>query len=158
MAKTTYGTGAFVVANLGQHRPASHGGLLTTIACDRTGQPVYAIEGSIFVAGALIQWFRDELGLLTSAAESEAVATEVASTEGVYIVPAFTGLGAPYWDMHARGAILGLTRGVNRRHLVRAALEAIAYQTPTSWRRWGPRAWCPSRSCGWTGAPARTTS
>ena len=81
------------------------------------------------MAGALIQWFRDELGLLASAADSEAVANEVASTEGVYIVPAFTGLGAPYWDMHARGAILGLTRGVNRRHLVRAALEAIAYQT-----------------------------
>ena len=129
MAKNTYGTGAFVVANLGQHRPSSHGGLLTTIACDRTGQPVYALEGSIFVAGALIQWFRDELGLLTSAAESEAVATEVTSSEGVYIVPAFTGLGAPHWDMHARGAILGLTRGVDRRHLVRAALEAIAYQT-----------------------------
>ena len=106
MAKNTYGTGAFVVANLGQHRPSSHGGLLTTIACDRTGQPVYALEGSIFVAGALIQWFRDGLGLLTSAAES-----------------------APHWDMHARGAILGLTRGVDRRHLVRAALEAIAYQT-----------------------------
>jgi glycerol kinase len=129
MGKTTYGTGAFVVTNLGEHRPSSDGGLLTTIACDRTGQPVYALEGSIFVAGALIQWFRDELGLLTSAAESEAVATEVASTAGVYIVPAFTGLGAPYWDMHARGAILGLTRGVDRRHLVRAALEAIAYQT-----------------------------
>ena len=128
MAKNTYGTGAFVVANLGQRRPASPAGLLTTIACDRTGQPVYALEGSIFVAGALIQWFRDELGLLTSAAESEVVATEVTSTEGVYIVPAFTGLGAPHWDMHARGAILGLTRGVDRRHLVRAALEAIAYQ------------------------------
>ena len=129
MAKNTYGTGAFVITNLGQHRPTSLGGLLTTIACDRTGQPVYAIEGSIFVAGALIQWFRDELDLLASAADSEAVATEVASTEGVYIVPAFTGLGAPHWDMHARGAILGLTRGVDRRHLVRAALEAIAYQT-----------------------------
>ena len=128
MAKNTYGTGAFVVANLGQRRPASSAGLLTTIACDRTGQPVYALEGSIFVAGALIQWFRDELGLLTSAAESEVVATEVTSTEGVYIVPAFTGLGSPHWDMHARGAILGLTRGVDRRHLVRAALEAIAYQ------------------------------
>jgi glycerol kinase len=128
MAKNTYGTGAFVVANLGQRRPASPAGLLTTIACDRTGQPVYALEGSIFVAGALIQWFRDELGLLTSAAESEVVATEVTSTEGVYIVPAFTGLGSPHWDMHARGAILGLTRGVDRRHLVRAALEAIAYQ------------------------------
>ena len=129
MAKNTYGTGAFVVANLGRRPPAPHGGLLTTIACDRTGQPVYALEGSIFVAGALIQWFRDELGLLASAAESEAVATTVASTEGVYIVPAFTGLGAPHWDMHARGAILGLTRGTDRRHLVRAALEAIAYQT-----------------------------
>ena len=129
MAKNTYGTGAFVVANLGQHRPSSRRGLLTTIACDRTGQPVYALEGSIFVAGALIQWFRDELGLLASAGESEAVATQVTSTEGVYIVPAFTGLGAPHWDMHARGAILGLTRGTDRRHLVRAALEAIAYQT-----------------------------
>ena len=129
MAKNTYGTGAFVVANLGRHRPSPHRGLLTTIACDRSGQPVYALEGSIFVAGALLQWFRDELGLLASAAESEAVATEVASTEGVYIVPAFTGLGAPHWDMHARGAILGLTRGTDRRHLVRAALEAIAYQT-----------------------------
>ena len=129
MAKNTYGTGAFVVANLGQHRPLSHRGLLTTIACDRTGQPVYALEGSIFVAGALIQWLRDTLGLLGSAAESEAIATEVTSTEGVYIVPAFTGLGAPHWDMRARGAILGLTRGTDRRHLVRAALEAIAYQT-----------------------------
>ena len=129
MAKNTYGTGAFVVANLGRHPPAPHPGLLTTLACDRTGAPVYALEGSIFVAGALIQWFRDELGLVASAAESEAIATSVASTDGVYIVPAFTGLGAPHWDMHARGAILGLTRGTDRRHLIRAALEAMAYQT-----------------------------
>jgi glycerol kinase len=129
MAKNTYGTGAFLVANLGQQRPDPQGGLLTTIACDRHGQPAYAVEGSVFVAGALIQWFRDELGLLETAAASEAIATEVDSTAGVYIVPAFTGLGAPYWDMHARGAILGLTRGADRRHLVRAALEAIAYQT-----------------------------
>ena len=129
MAKNTYGTGAFVVANLGQHRPAAPDGLLLTLACDRTGQPAYALEGSIFVAGALIQWLRDELGLLASAAESETIATQIDSSAGVYIVPAFTGLGAPHWDMHARGAILGLTRGADRRHLIRAALEAIAYQT-----------------------------
>ena len=129
LAKNTYGTGAFVVLNLGDRHPVVGDGLLTTICCDPHGGPAYALEGSIFTAGAAIQWLRDELGLLEHAADSERLATEVADTGGVYLVPAFTGLGVPYWDMHARGAILGLTRGTGRPHLVRAALESLAYQT-----------------------------
>jgi glycerol kinase len=129
MAKNTYGTGCFVMMSLGAAAPISAGGLLTTVACDHGDGPAYALEGSIFVAGAAIQWLRDELGLIGSAAESEAVARSVANTGGVYVVPAFAGLGAPYWDMEARGAIVGLTRGSSRAHVVRATLESLAYQT-----------------------------
>jgi glycerol kinase len=126
--KCTYGTGSFIITNIGHRALISHRGLLTTIACAPEGKPVYALEGSIFIAGALIQWLRDQLGLIHDAAQSEARAREVDDTLGVYIVPAFVGLGAPYWDMDARGAIIGLTRGVDSRHIIRAALEAIAYQ------------------------------
>ncbi len=129
MAKNTYGTGCFLLLNTGQNPVQSRHGLLTTVACDATGRPAYALEGSVFVAGATIQWLRDGLGVLKKAAESEAMARAVRSTLGVYLVPAFVGLGAPYWDANARGAVVGLTRGVTRDHLVRAALEALAYQT-----------------------------
>ncbi len=129
MAKNTYGTGAFLLMNTGQEQRISRGGLLTTIAADALGRPAYALEGSIFVAGAAVQWLRDELGFVTRASETEEIARSVPDTAGVYFVPAFAGLGAPYWDMHARGAILGLTRGANRRHIVRATLESLAYQS-----------------------------
>ena len=129
MAKNTYGTGCFAMMNMGDESPISPGGLLTTVANDAAGRPAYALEGSIFIAGAAVQWLRDELGLLKDAAESEALARSVEDTAGVYVVPAFAGLGAPYWDMGARGAVLGLTRGAGRAHLVRATLESLAYQT-----------------------------
>jgi len=104
-------------------------GLLLTLACDRSGRPCYALEGSVFIAGAVVQWLRDGLGLVRSAAETQALAESVADTQGVHLVPAFAGLGAPHWDMYARGGILGITRGTNRAHIVRAALESIAFQT-----------------------------
>ncbi len=129
MAKNTYGTGCFAMMNMGQESPISPGGLLTTICNDAYGHPAYALEGSIFVAGAAIQWLRDELGLIKAAAETEAIARSVKDTAGVFMVPAFAGLGAPYWDMNARGAIVGLTRGANRAHLIRATLESLAFQT-----------------------------
>ncbi|HKC12982.1 MAG TPA: glycerol kinase GlpK [Vicinamibacteria bacterium] len=129
LAKNTYGTGCFVMMNMGGKRLKSTGGLLATLCCDATGKPVYALEGSIFIAGAAVQWLRDELGLIGNAAETEAIAAGLKDTGGVYVVPAFAGLGAPYWDMGARGAIVGLTRGAGRRQLVRATLESIAYQT-----------------------------
>lgn len=129
LAKTTYGTGAFVVLNLGQSHPVLGKGLLTTICCDAAGGPAYAVEGAIFTAGAAVQWLRDELRIIDRAADTEALARSVPDTGGVYFVPAFNGLAAPYWDMHARGAIVGLTRGTDRRHLVRATLESLAYQT-----------------------------
>ncbi len=128
-AKNTYGTGCFLLLNTGPELVRSERGLLTTVACDGSGGPCYALEGSVFVGGAVIQWLRDELGLLNTSAESEQVAQEVEDTEGVYVVPAFVGLGAPYWAAEARGAILGLTRGAGRAHIVRAALEAIAFQS-----------------------------
>jgi glycerol kinase len=129
MAKNTYGTGCFLLLNTGARAVASEHGLLTTVACDGRGGPAYALEGSIFIAGAAIQWLRDGLGIVRTAAESERLARSVDSSLGVYLVPAFVGLGAPYWDPAARGAILGLTRGVTRAHVVRAALEALAFQT-----------------------------
>ncbi len=129
MAKNTYGTGAFLVLNTGARRVISHRGLLTTLCCDARGRAAYALEGSVFIAGAAIQWLRDELGLVRSAAETGPLAEGVADTAGVYVVPAFVGLGAPYWDAGARGAILGLTRGASRAHLVRATLESLAYQS-----------------------------
>jgi glycerol kinase len=127
--KNTYGTGAFIILNTGRRRVTSRHGLITTLACGPAGEPVYALEGSIFVAGAAVQWLRDQLGLLRTSAESEAAAEAVKDNAGVYFVPAFVGLGAPYWNAEARGTIVGLTRGADRRHLVRAALEAMAYST-----------------------------
>ncbi len=127
--KNTYGTGAFILLNTGRRLVESKYGLVTTVACGPGGRAVYALEGSVFVAGAAIQWLRDELGLIATAADSEAAAAAVGDTAGVYFVPAFVGLGAPYWDSEARGAIVGLTRGATRNHLVRAALEAMAYST-----------------------------
>ena len=129
MAKNTYGTGCFLLMNTGTKPVMSSSGLVTTIAWGVDGRVEYALEGSIFVAGAAIQWLRDELKLIDSAAESESMAAQVADTNGCYMVPAFTGLGAPHWDPYARGAIVGLTRGVNKYHLVRATLESLAYQT-----------------------------
>jgi len=129
MVKNTYGTGCFLLMYTGDRPVASERGLLTTMACAADGQPAYAIEGSVFIAGAAVQWLRDGLGLLKRAAESEALARSVESTLGVYLVPAFVGLGAPYWDANARGALVGLTRGATVAHVVRAALEALAYQT-----------------------------
>lgn len=129
-AKNTYGTGCFLLMHTGQTAVDSGCGLLTTVAAGEAGRPVeYALEGSVFVGGAVIQWLRDEMRLIDHAAQSEEVAKSVSDTGGVYIVPAFTGLGAPYWDPHARGTITGLTRGSGRAHIVRAALESIAYQT-----------------------------
>lgn len=129
-AKNTYGTGCFLLMHTGQTAVDSGCGLLTTVAAGEAGRPMeYALEGSVFVGGAVIQWLRDEMRLIDHAAQSEEVAKSVSDTGGVYIVPAFTGLGAPYWDPHARGTITGLTRGSGRAHIVRAALESIAYQT-----------------------------
>ncbi len=127
--KNTYGTGCFLVINTGTTRVISKSGILTTIACDSMGHPVYALEGSVFIAGALIQWLRDSLKLIKNASETEKIARSVQDSHGVTVIPAFTGLGAPYWDAEARGAILGLTRGANASHIVRASLEAIALQT-----------------------------
>jgi glycerol kinase len=127
--KNTYGTGCFLLMNTGKEPRRSSRGLLTTIAWGIGGSVEYALEGSVFVAGAAIQWLRDQLGLVRSAAETCELAESVPDTGGVYLVPAFTGLGAPYWDPDARGALLGLTRGSSRAHIVRAALESIAYQT-----------------------------
>ena len=129
MAKNTYGTGCFLLLNTGARAVPSEHGLVTTVACDAAGGPAYALEGSVFIAGAAIQWLRDGLGLVKRAAESERLAKSVDSTLGVYLVPAFVGLGAPHWDAGARGALVGLTRGVTGAHVVRAALEALAYQT-----------------------------
>lgn len=126
--KNTYGTGGFMLMNTGTAPVNSHNGLVTTIAWGVDDKVEYALEGSIFVAGAAVQWLRDELGLIRSAAESEVLAKSVPDANGCYVVPAFVGLGAPYWDQYARGAIVGLTRGVNRNHIVRATLESIVYQ------------------------------
>ena len=126
--KNTYGTGGFMLMNTGISPVNSHNGLVTTIAWGVDDKVEYALEGSIFVAGAAVQWLRDELGLIRDAAESEVLAKSVPDANGCYVVPAFVGLGAPYWDQYARGAIVGLTRGVNRNHIVRATLESIAYQ------------------------------
>ena len=128
-SKVTYGTGAFLLMNTGEKPIFSHNGLVTTIGWGLNGKVNYALEGSIFVAGAAIQWLRDELRFIDSAADSEYMAQKVQDTNGCYVVPAFTGLGAPYWDAYARGAIVGLTRGVNKYHIIRATLDSIAYQT-----------------------------
>lgn len=128
-AKNTYGTGGFLLMNTGEKPVFSNNGLVTTIAWGIDGKVYYALEGSVFVCGAAIQWLRDELDILESAAESEQMAEAVPDSNGVYVVPAFVGLGAPYWDPYARGAVLGITRGANKNHLVRATLESMAYQT-----------------------------
>lgn len=128
-AKNTYGTGCFLLMNTGQEKVTSKNGLLTTLACGPKGEPAYALEGAVFMGGASIQWLRDEMKLLDGAEDSEYFATKVDTSNGVYVVPAFTGLGAPYWDAYARGTIVGLTRGVNSNHIIRATLEGIAYQT-----------------------------
>lgn len=128
-AKNTYGTGCFLLMNTGEEMVESKNGLLTTIAIGIDGKVQYALEGSVFVGGAVVQWLRDELRLVNDSSDTEYFASKVDDNGGVYIVPAFVGLGAPHWDMYARGAILGLTRGSNRNHIIRAALESIAYQT-----------------------------
>mgnify|MGYP001617566249 FL=1 len=127
--KNTYGTGCFVLLNAGKIKPFSRYGLITTLGCGEKGEPIYVLEGSVFIAGAAIQWLRDGLKILRSAPESEKMARSVKDSAGVYFVPALVGLGAPYWDPDARGSIYGITRGTNVNHLVRAALEAMCYQT-----------------------------
>jgi len=129
MAKNTYGTGCFLMLNTGVEKVSTETGLLTTLACSLDENPVYALEGSVFVAGAAIQWLRDGIGFIKSASETEEIASNIPDSEGVFVVPAFTGLGAPYWDPDARGAILGLTRGTTRGQIIRATLESIAYQS-----------------------------
>jgi glycerol kinase len=129
MAKNTYGTGCFLMLNTGAERVETKTGLLTTLACSLDENPVYALEGSVFVAGAAVQWLRDGIEIISSAQETEEIATRIPDSGGVFVVPAFTGLGAPYWDPEARGAILGLTRGSTRDEIVRATLESIAYQS-----------------------------
>jgi glycerol kinase len=129
MAKNTYGTGCFMLMNTGSKPVRSENGLLTTIAWSIDGRVDYALEGSVFITGAAVQWLRDSLKIIDSSAETQSIAESIEDTSGVYFVPAFTGLGTPYWDMYARGAILGLTRGAGRNEIVRAVLEAIAYQT-----------------------------
>ena len=127
-AKNTYGTGCFLLMNTGEKPVFSHNGLVTTIAWGLDGKITYALEGSIFVGGAAIQWLRDEMRLIDSAEDSEYMARKVKDTNGCYVVPAFTGLGAPHWDQYARGTIVGITRGVNKYHIIRATLDSIAYQ------------------------------
>ncbi|MBO7297822.1 MAG: glycerol kinase GlpK, partial [Clostridia bacterium] len=129
-AKNTYGTGCFLLMNTGETRPTSENGLLTTVAATLQGEtPQYALEGSVFIGGAVIQWLRDEMRFFAESRDAEYYAQKVPDTGGVYIVPAFTGIGAPYWDMYARGAIFGITRGTKREHIIRAAQESIAYQS-----------------------------
>jgi len=129
MVKNTYGTGCFMLMNTGEKRIASQHNLLTTVAWKINGITHYALEGSVFIAGAVVQWLRDGLGIIKNAAEVEALAMKVDTADGVYVVPAFTGLGAPYWNQHAKGTITGITRGTNASHIARAAIESIAYQT-----------------------------
>jgi len=128
-SKNTYGTGAFLLFHTGATRPPGGQGMLTTLACDALGKPAYALEASIFIAGAAVQWLRDGLGIVAKASETESMARSLEKNDGVYFVPALTGLGAPHWEPEARGTIVGLTRGTSREHLVRAALEAMAYGT-----------------------------
>jgi glycerol kinase len=129
MAKNTYGTGCFLLLNLGKKSVTPSMGLVATLVCDGEGKPVYALEGSVFMAGAAVQWLRDGLGLIKEAKDTGKAAASVKDTGGVYMIPAFTGLGAPYWDSSARGAILGISRGTGKEHIIRATLESIAYQT-----------------------------
>ena len=127
-AKNTYGTGCFLLLNMADEKTDPGHGLIQTLACNSDGKPCYALEGSVFIAGAVVQWLRDGLGIITHAEETQALAESVTDTHGVYLVPAFAGLGAPHWDMYARGGIIGLSRGTGRGHIIRAALEGIAFQ------------------------------
>ena len=127
-AKNTYGTGCFLLMNTGEKPVFSHNGLVTTIAWGLDGKVEYALEGSIFIAGAAIQWLRDEMRMIDSSTDSEYMAKKVKNTNGCYVVPAFTGLGAPHWDQYARGTIVGITRGVNKYHIIRATLDSLCYQ------------------------------
>jgi len=129
MAKNTYGTGCFMLLNTGAKKIRSEHGLVSTLACSTTKKPEYALEGSVFIAGAAIQWLRDGLKLIKSAADSEILANDAAGSDEVFVVPAFVGLGAPYWDMYARGAIFGLTRDTPSSHIVKGTLDSLAYQT-----------------------------
>jgi glycerol kinase len=129
MVKNTYGTGCFMLMNTGEQPVVSSNNLLTTVAWKIDGKVHFALEGSVFIAGAVVQWLRDGLGIIKTSADVEKLAREVVSSEGVYVVPAFAGLGAPHWNQHARGTIVGLTRGSNRSHIARAALNSIAFQT-----------------------------
>ena len=153
--KNTYGTGAFLLSTPATRSARPGGGLLTTVACDANGQPAYALEGAIFVAGAAVQWLRDGLGIIDSASETEALASGITSNAGVYFVPALTGLGAPQWEPEARGTIVGLTRGSTRAHLARAALEAMAYATADVLDLMNSAARAPSIGCAWTAARRR---
>ena len=146
--KNTYGTGCFMLMNAGEEFRLSKNGLITTMAWRLGGKPTYAFEGSVFMGGAAIQWLRDEMKMIATAAESEAVAASVADTGGVYLVPAFTGLGAPYWNMYTRGTLVGMTRGTGRAHIVRAALESIAFQSRDLFASMG-------RDCGTESAALR---
>jgi glycerol kinase len=128
MAKATYGTGGFLLMNTGKEAVMSRNNLITTIGYEQGGELIYALEGSVFIAGAVVQWLRDNLGLIKTSSEVEALASSVEDTAGVFFVPAFTGLGAPHWDPQARGLIVGITRGTNRGHIARAALQGIAFQ------------------------------
>jgi glycerol kinase len=127
-AKNTYGTGCFLLLNMGNKVIDPQNGLILTLACDEKGKPCYALEGSVFIAGAVVQWLRDGLGLIADAEQCQTIAESVSDSHGVYMVPAFAGLGAPYWDMYARGAVMGITRSTTKAHIVRAALEGIAFQ------------------------------
>ena len=127
--KNTYGTGGFILLNIGSRKPVSKNGLIVTLGCGIENKPVYVLEGSVFIAGAAIQWLRDGLKIIKASSESEKMALSLADNEGIYFVPALAGLGAPYWDQDARGAFFGITRGTSRAHFVRAALESICYQT-----------------------------
>ncbi|MEY3588406.1 MAG: glycerol kinase, partial [Actinomycetota bacterium] len=129
MAKNTYGTGSFVLLNVGSSCPAPTDGMLTTVAWDLGKGPTYALEGSIFVTGAAVQWLRDGLGIITDSSEIGPLAASVPDTDGVYVVPAFTGLGSPWWDPYARGTIVGITRGTTRAHIARAVVESMVFQT-----------------------------
>ena len=126
--KCTYGTGCFILANTGKKKFDSTNGMLTTITCNKYGEPVYALEGSVFIGGAVVQWLRDELKIIKDASDTHDIAQTLNGNDGVYIVPAFSGLGAPYWNMNSKGIVTGITRGTNYKHLVRASLESIAFQ------------------------------
>ena len=129
MVKNTYGTGCFLLMNTGKFFKLSNNGLISTLACSFDNKPNYALEGSVFIAGAAIQWLRDSLKIINKASDTEKIALSIEKLEDIYVVPAFAGLGAPYWDMYSRGAIFGLTRDTSKEHIVKATLESLAYQT-----------------------------